>query len=230
MNDIIPAGLQGVLAKKNATIDDVANALEQEEKAPVAAPVETPIPKSPALPEVVTDGMSQLLTRIEELSLPSRQRKLTVPEKAAITAVLQDLRTVIAAFTSTKNQIKVALFNHFDAVAAELGLIDEDTPRTKEGWAVLPDKESGAVEGLAYKATREVTPSKVSLTEEGLKALADEGAITHKDYLEMTKSVRQVDDDATLAWIRKHPKKAQELRRAMTRSAPVAKLEFRPNN
>lgn len=227
MTELVPTAVTGALAKANAKVADVLKAAVAD--APKVEVADTPVPKSPELTEDAEHAVRHVLGKLQALRLPSTRRQLSPDELFEVMDTFIDLDEAVKALGSSKEQIKAALFNHFDQVAVQNGKITQDTRLTKEGWAIVEDKTSGIVEGLPKKATREVRGGTPSLTAEALAELAASGAIEHDDYLAMTRQTRVSEEAYVLEWLRKNPAKAATLATAVTTTTPSAALYLRDN-
>lgn len=227
----LTVGLADVLAKADVTLTEALDVVAPIPAAPVST---TPLAGNPELPDEAEQAVLRLPSILRDLrdSLPSEWRQLTEDELYEIVVAYIDLTTTYKAVDAARRNLKKAIFNHFDAKALQDGRIRTDTPRTGEGWAVLPDDVSGVVDGLDQKVVREVSGGKPTVTEESLKrAIATPGSgLTHEDYLAMTRQTREIDQDRVMRWIRDNPRRAQEsLKLAITRTRADARLALRPN-
>lgn len=200
------------LSKAKASVSDVLRATRPE--AASVSVAETPIPQDPALDEEAWDAIEKVAGLLAALELPKHRRIMTTPELEAVTRTYEALQTAQKGLDRARNQIKAAAFNHFDAVAAHDGKITDETKLTKEGWAVLPDKESAVVEGLRKVMTREVSGGKVTLPLDALRDLVEDGALEQADFLALTKQIRVVDEDRVMTWLRKNADRADVLAEA----------------
>lgn len=223
--------VKGVIAKKGSTVSDVFKAVAAA-AVPTEFRLQPPLPGSPKLSPEVTQVLKGLSGTLASLELPSTYRQLTPAEQEDVIQVVQDVRAALKGLKKSEDQLKAAAFNHFDAVALadpEVEVTDE-VQRTKEGWLILPDDESLAVDDLDTKLTREVSQGSVSLAEPALRALAEHGDITHREYLSMTTATRVTDEDKVMAAIKKNPELAIKLAKATSATASKASLYLRPND
>jgi hypothetical protein len=228
MTELVPTpAVTKILARSNATVGEVLKAAVAE--GPKVEAAQTPLPKDPALTESGALALEVTASKLAHLTLPETRRQLSPAELEGVITSFTALSTATKALENSKAQIKAAIFNHFDAVAAEKGLITTDTTLTKEGWAIVEDKTSGAVEGLPKMLTREVRGGTPSLTEASLHELVTEGLIDHEDYLAMTRQIRETDESRVMEWLRKNPAKASTLAKAVTTTAKTASLNLRDN-
>lgn len=220
-------GVRAALSKPKATVSDVLKVVRQADKLTLA---ETPVPKDPGLNEAAWDAIEKVAGLLGALELPNRRRMLSQPELEEITRVYEQLQIAMKGLDNSRNQIKAAAFNHFDAVALDDGKVTVDTKFTSEGWAVVDDRESAKVEGLDKKLTREVSGGKLELTIEALSDLVEDEKLTREDYLAMTRQVRVRDEARTLAWLRKNPEKAEVLAEAIQVGKSSAAFWLRDND
>lgn len=217
--------IKGVITKKGATISDAVKAVKNAAAA-TSAPA-TPIPGSPALSAEVEQNMKALPALLASLELPEVRRQLTADEREALLDAYVQLKAVIKGLDDSAGEMKAAAFNHFDAAAlatdADLSL----APRTKEGWFVVEDKTSFAIEGQDKTLTREVRNGSVSLTEADVAQLEQDGQIDHKTYLRWTQQVRVINEDAIMADLKKTPQLIMAVARAAKVGAASASLNVR---
>lgn len=232
MTEIVPTPTVGrvrkALTKAKATVADVLAAARPE-----AGTVElatTPIPKDPGLNEDAWDAVEKLAGHLAETKLPDKRRMLTEPELEQLTRLYGELQTGMKGFERARAQIKAAVFNHFDAVAAHDGKITDETHFTKEGWAAVEDKTSALVEGLDKVFTREVSGGKVTLPLDGLRGLVEDEKLGQADFLAMTRQIRVVDEGRVMAWLRQNPDRAEIIAEATALSKGTASFWLRDND
>jgi hypothetical protein len=229
MTELTPSNLSALLTDKHVTVAEVlTHATDEVAKREVFA-VQTPVPQDPALPEKAQTAVRSVSDVLAELTLPENHRQLSPAELERTIQALEQVKDSLAGLKRAEEQIKTALFNHFDDVARQSGKITDKTPLTKHGWAAVEDKDSGAVEGLDKKAVREVSGGKPYLTEADLARMVADGVIDHTDYLSMTQQVRRVDENDVLEWIRKNPTRAADLARGASTTQITASLHLRTN-
>jgi hypothetical protein len=216
-SEVVPTptlnGVRAALSKPKVTVSDVLKVARPDADKLTLA--ETPVPKDPGLNEAAWDAIEKVAGLLGVLELPNRRRMLSAAELEEITRVYEQLQLAMKGLDNSRDQIKAATFNHFDAVALDDGNITVDTKFTKEGWAVVDDRESAKVEGLDKVLTREVSGGKLELTVEALSDLVEDEKITQKDFLEMTRQIRVRDEERTLSWLRRNPEKAEILAEAI---------------
>jgi hypothetical protein len=221
-------GVRAALSKVKATVTDVLNAARPEKD--LVALAETPIPRSAALNEEAEEAVSRVGKLLAELDLPDRRRMLTATELETLTRTYVEWDKASKGLTASREQIKAAIFNHFDAVAAHDGKIDLDTQHTKEGWAIVEDKTSAVVPGLDVKLTREVAGGKTELDIDRLRDLVEDEVITQEDFLALTRQIRVVDEARALEWLRKNPGRAHLLLEGTRTGSARASLYLRKND
>lgn len=220
--------IKGILAKKETTLTEVLAHVGPE--APNPPEVETPLPKSPALPKAVAPIAAMLPAKLAAIQVPTERRELDADELEELTVAMDEVKQVKAAVTKAEGYFKAAFFNHFDAVARRLGLVTKDSKRTKDGWFIIEDKVSAAVPGLSKKAVRETSSGSVQFGVDQLAELEAEGQITHAQFLAMTSQVRVVNEGAILAAIEADPDLAKVLGEKVTVSGGNAALYLRAND
>lgn len=190
-----------VSKEKNADITAVAKAMVSYAKNQAVVQFDPYKPPVPFVSVEEREAIEAVTEVIEHLQIPSSVRQLEPGEIANHIDTRVKLDYVEDVIDRAKAAIRAAAFNHFDKVAEEKGLVDETTPRNKDGNYILADKESMAVPGMDKKFVREV--SKGSVTFGSSATLADrlaeaeaEGLISHADYLKVTKQTRVLDEQA----------------------------------
>lgn len=229
--EIVPtstvANVRKALARPKATVGDVLQAARPE--AYKLELGETPLPQDPSLNEEAWDAIEQVAGLLGALELPDRRRQMTKGEREEVTRVYEKLQKAMEGLNRSRDQIKAAAFNHFDAEAAAQGKITAETQFTKEGWAVVDDRTSMAVPGLDKKLNREVSGGKVTLPLAKLQDLVEDEKLDPKDFYAMTRQVRVVDEDRVMAWLRKNPEKAELLAQATEIGKSTASFWLRDN-
>jgi len=215
--EIVPTPTVGgrvrkALSRAKVSVSDVLRATRPEASKVTLA--ETPIPQDPSLNEDAWDAIEKVAGLLAALELPKHRRMLTTPELEEVTRTYEALQTALKGLDRARNQIKAAAFNHFDAVAEHDGKITDETQFTKEGWAIVDDRESAAVEGLRKILTREVSGGKVQLPLEALRALVEDEKLGQEDFLALTRQIRVVDEDRVMAWLSKNADRADVLAEA----------------
>jgi hypothetical protein len=221
-------GVRAALSKVKATVTDVLNAAKPQKDLVTLA--ETPIPGSAALNEEAEEAVSRVGKLLAELDLPDRRRMLTRDELETLTRTYVEWDKASKGLAASREQIKAAIFNHFDAVAAHDGKIDLDTQHTKEGWAIVEDKTSAVVPGLDVKLTREVAGGKTELDVDRLRDLVEDEVIEQEDFLALTRQIRVVDEARALEWLRKNPGRAHLLLEGTRTGSARASLYLRKND
>lgn len=222
------SGVRAALSRVKATVTDVLNAAKPQKDLVTLA--ETPIPQSAALNEDAEEAVSKVAKLLSELDLPDRRRMLTKDELETLTRTYIEWDKASKGLDRSRDQIKAAIFNHFDAVAAHDGKIDLDTQHTKEGWAIVEDKASAAVPGLDFKLTREVAGGKTELDLDRLRDLVEDEIISQEDFLALTRQIRVVDENRALEWLRKNPERAHLLLEGTKTGSARASMYLRKND
>lgn len=170
---------------------------------------------------VVTDehrvALSRLADLVTKLDLPKTRRPLTETELAQAAEVLATVAAISGLVDKLKTDaLRPALFNHLDTQAEKDGIVGPSTPRDKSGFYLI----SGAGPGFA----REYRSGTPSASAEELAKLVAENMIERKDYLRVTKPVREIDEVEFLRLIGRKPQLLPVLRRAIkyVRSASVS--------
>lgn len=190
---IIEAGRLAL--SEEASLAEVHRAIEHANAADVFAPEVSPLPKRITVTEDLALTLKHLPGNIQTAQLPNVRRALTEPERESLLSLLDEVKATEKLLKNTTESLKAAWFNHFDSVAEKEGRADENTPRDRNGWYLLEDRENGTAADTDVIATREIRQGAVSLTAENLKALEDAGQLSHEDYLALTKQTRVVDED-----------------------------------
>lgn len=202
--------VQTVLAKKDVSLIDVLKAFNATLVSPEAEK-ETPLPKSPAVSAEVGVILRGLPGTLAGIGLPTTRRELSVEERTELTQVFEELQEALSGLKVSETQFKTAFQQHFDAHARAEGLIGPTTLRNKDGFAILRDDESAAVEGLDKKVVRQTTIPTPVLTNDALQLLEEAGILTHAEYLAATRPVREVREEGVLALVRERPELIAEL-------------------
>lgn len=227
--ELVPtAQVSALLAKPKVTVSEVLRVAKGDAKQIALA--QTPLPKNPGLDEEAWEAVVVARDLLDHQPVPDRRRMLSEVELERLTRTYDAVQKALAGLNRSRDQIKTTAFNHFDAVALDDGKVTTDTAFTKEGWAIIADKESAIVEGLPVKLTREVTGGKVALTVEGLHALVEDGVIEQADLLKMTRQKRVIDEARALEWIRQNPERAAALVEATETGSPTAQFWLRKND
>lgn len=200
--DVVTSGLQG-LKKGDKTLGEVLQlALGVAQATPSDTP---PLPENFSLNAEVVQTLKTLVATLNGLTPPERRRELTEGEKEDFTLALQDANEVKKAVTATEDKLKQVFQNHADVRAITEGKVGPETRVNKDGYYVLPDKESMAVSGLAKKVIRSVVEPDPVLTDEALRLLEKKGLISHAEYLGATRQVREPDEAGLVKLIEARP-------------------------
>lgn len=225
---VLTSKITAALTKAKATVASVLKVAKGD--ASLVELPQAPLPQDPALNEAARESVDLARDLLDRLSVPDRRRVLSEDELERLTRTYDAVQTALAGLNRSRDQIKAAAFNHFDAVARDEGKVTADTAFTKEGWAVTVDTESAIVPGLDVKLTREVSGGKVELTLDGLRALVEDEVLGQADLLDMTRQIRVVDEARALNWIRKNPERAALLVEASKVGSSTASFHLRKND
>lgn len=220
--------IKGLIAKKDTTLGDVLSHVAPAVVSP--PPVEPPLPKPPALAKKAADATATLPMALAGLVVPNTRRKLTTDELKAYTEAWEQTKIVKAAVGKVEDSLKPVFFNHFDAVARERGLEKANTPRTKDGWLVIPDESSASVPGLDKKLTREVSKGTANFGMNDLVAMEAAGEITHERFLKLTNQVRVLDESAVMDEIAEDPELRALIAKRIKVTGANASLNLRAND
>lgn len=225
------ANTRKVLAKKDVSLRDVIRAIQTDAANELPVSVEAPLPKKIEVTDQQRTAISTLLDTLDELSLPTIRRTLRPYEVASVLAWTQDAKSVETVVKNMLIQLKAAFFNHADVLAEEDGrAVPGETPRDKNGWYLLDDKQSGAVKGSPFMLTREAKNGSVEMTVEGIDALIADGVLPATARKRFVKTVEAVDESALLAYMADNPKDIPRIAAKVTQaSAPSVSFHVRQN-
>lgn len=175
---------------------------------------------------VLTPEQEKALKELPELLAgyvaPKERRELTPRERRSVLDLLPVLRDVETVAKAVRASLRTTVFNHGDVVLEREGKVDERTPREKDGHYLVKDEDDFVLGGVPVAITRSVTAPKTTTTAEALLANVAEKpsdtAITHKEYLAVTESVRVFEEGALLRYLAKHPERAKAFVAAMSTS------------
>jgi hypothetical protein len=148
-----------------------------------------------------------MLALVDELKLPTVRRRLSTSEKRQILAWTEQAKDIEKLAKTITEQLKAAFFNHADLVAEEDGrAVPGETPRHKDGWYLLEDKEkAGVIDGAPMKMVREYRGGQVALTVEAIDQLVASGTLTAEDRLQAVTTVEVVDEAAVMKLLADRP-------------------------
>jgi hypothetical protein len=202
--EVTTQGLSSAALKDGATLADVLKA--ERRKMVVAEPEKaTPLPPSITLDRATESAMQRLPATLAVTKIPRKRRQLTEAELEELTAALVLTLKVRSEAKRAEDKLKQIFQTHADAVAVQNGVPDELTKRNKEGFFVLEDTTSMAVDGLADKVIRSTVEPTPVLTEAELLDLENQGVLSHQEYLKSTKPARVLDEDGVMALVRDRP-------------------------
>jgi hypothetical protein len=232
---LTPAQVIGQLqAQQGATLRSVMGAL-----AAMTAKRKSAVEPTPPVAVEVTEeeeaatlGLAEALA---EVTWPTEVRALEPKEIEAYTRLrTQWINPTEALIKRTKESIREALFNHFDAKAEQAHRVAPDTPIDGKGHYVLPDADSARVPDCDQKLVRETKRGTLSFGTavtlgDRLKALEDAGKITHQQYLRWTRPARLLDEDALYADAQKDEALYKIIEGITKVESPSASLNVRAN-
>lgn len=161
---------------------------------------------------------------LESVTWPDSRRQLSTAEKESLLALLDAVKDAKDLVEAAEGSLKPALFNELDVTAEKTGELAPGTETDKYGWYAF--KGQVTAQGVEIAAERRVRRGSVSLSPEDiLEATTLPGAeLTHKDYLAVTRQVREVDENALFALIAKRPTLAAVFNQLVKRGAPSLSL------
>ena len=228
--EVLPQDLSETVLKDGATLTDV---LKAERARSVVAPVEepTPLPTSVVLDEETLRATTLVAAKLSQVTLPRKRRSLNEAELKSLTEALILVLKVRSGAKQAEDKIKQVFQTHADSVALVDGLPDETTKRNKDGFFVLEDTTSMAVDGLPKKVVRVTVEPTPVLTEAEIRHLEKVGVLTHAEYLKATRPARVIDEDGVLDLIRKrgHDLAVVLAAQAKTEKAPHTQIQVVPN-
>lgn len=202
---VTPAtGVNAEILKDGVTLEEVLKAARAL-LVPQLPSKETPLPKSVTVTPEVAQILKTLVGTLENVPLPTARRQLTESELEDTTLALQDVSRAKGAIETADKKIKQVFQTHFDAVARQKNQVTDATKFNKDGFLVLGDVASAAVDDLDVKAVRVVVDPTPVLTEEDLRSLESSGFLTHTEYLAATKPVRVMDEEGVMKLVRERP-------------------------
>jgi hypothetical protein len=189
------------LVKRSPDFNSVLKGLAQS-YAPAAKP------KVASLPVISEDDHSAIkkLVSVFGVVAPTSRRKLAPAERDALMTERETLDTVDKLVTKRKEAIRTIAYHHLDIEAEEDGLVDENTPRDKDGHYIL---EGFVDTGHAKGFKRSPRDGTAVLTVDAIRTLEGLGVITHDEFLEATKQTRIVHDDGILNLLKRRPELTQ---------------------
>lgn len=168
---------------------------------PAAEGTEKPKPKAVVLSAADKKALRTLPAQLADLDLPTHARKLSESEREHLVPLFTQVKSALAAVEKAEKALKEAMHGHIDASSPADAPRDKNGHKLTEGEVVAPSFAQKVVRGL-------VGGKGVELSDADLKAMEEEGLITHAQYLRMTKTlpaVRVPVADAIMAEIQKAP-------------------------
>lgn len=191
-----------------------------------------PVPTKLPLPAVITDAQKAALDKLPTVFgkvVPTERRELAALEIKALWDERQTLDEIGKLAENRKASIRTALFNHFDvmheqSVGSE-GLIvdaefDKDGHYKTEATVPIPDS------GMVFR--REVTEGAPTVPLAALTDALEAGEITKREFLEMTRQTRVVDEHKVMGVLKKNPKLIHVLAKRATPGKKTAAFWPRP--
>ncbi len=193
-------------------------------------------PKPETAPELTPDQVEAAVSAVERAAKlygavnPSEARELTGEELVALfdeRSAIDALERALAVFALRKAKtIRNTVNIHLDRRDERTGAVRPDavgdkpaTPRDENGHYLVRSQDEIPGTGKVFR--RELRGGQAEL-DSGLLAAAEvAGAISHEDYLALTKPARVVDPDKVRAALAKNPALFAKLARHATKTAPV---------
>jgi hypothetical protein len=228
--EVLPQDLSELAMKDGATLTDVLKA-ERGRLAVDPPQKETPLPTSVTLDEETVAAATVVGVKLAQVQLPRKRRSLNEAELKSLTEALITVLKVRSGAKTAEDKIKQIFQTHADSVALVDGLPDETTKRNKDGFFVLEDTTSMAVDGLPKKVVRTVVEPTPVLTEAEIAHLEKIGVLSHAEYLKATRPARVIDEDGVLDLIRKrgHDLAVVLAAHAKSEKAPHTQIQVVPN-
>lgn len=223
---IVPA-VVAEINKGSIKLSDLLKRIAKKPE-PYKPPTKTP------LPAVLTEKERQALETFHQVfgKVCPTERSAVTEEQLDLLVQERDVLDVIEKMIAKRKEaIRTIVFNHFDTQRDPSLDRDEDGNITgvewdKDGFYILPERVSVPSQGKAF--TREVSEGTAGLTEAKLRALDEQGVISHEDYLEMTDQTRVVNEAKVLLRFRKNPKLVAAIGSAIELGRKKASFHIRP--
>lgn len=194
---------------KSVTLADVL-----KEIAPKGASVVSkPVPLPPAISQAQEEALATLVQVFGSV-VPETVRALSETEVGDLLLERRVLTEIETLAKDRKSDIRTTVLNHLDTVYAD----DPSIPRDKEGHVLIKDTVETPDDSECF--SWEIRNSGGDLDEARLKALEEQGVISHDDYLAMTEQVRVVNPNRVLEVLKAKPSLLDALAQATT---PVTK-------
>lgn len=155
-------------------------------------------------------------------ALPTSPRELEDPELDGIVRFFLAAKELESVLSGQIKGVRGAVLNHLTLRGERQGKVTDETARDKTGWALVNEKLG--VEGEAEQLSVESRSGEASITAEELEAMEAEGVISHREMLEATKHVRQIDESGFFTLLRRKPELADYLAARATYKASSISL------
>ena len=168
-------------------------------------------------------ALAVLATMVEHAPTPVERRTLIDQEIRTLLDERAALDVAEGLIKEAKEAMRTTVFNHLDVeaekYAAELPLDSKGAHYAVAGGASVDDRPNFF--------SREIRQEAAKITTAGLGKLDAAGAISHADYLAMTRPARVVSEEGVLGWIRRNPGRAHLLVGAMETGKLTPSLNIR---
>jgi hypothetical protein len=225
--DLVPLLKKGRIALRNgeATLQQVVSGLV----APLPEEAVTLVPSVPRT-RVLTDDDRKALAKLPKVFgqvVVEERRVLTGAEIATLHEEREVVKKVTEVLTGRVDVINSNIRHHVDVAAEAEGLVDEDTPRDKDGHYILASKGNptrvpipGTNEdfSLEYRSGKD---NGVFIDSNDLLDLYDDGKISREDYLALTREVRVFDEDKAAKAVLKDERLLEVIAMAAKPKAPT---------
>ncbi|THA72437.1 hypothetical protein E6R60_26245 [Streptomyces sp. A0642] len=173
-----------------------------------------PVPVAERLGETLMRAVSQLPKVFGSVKPPASRRKLFKSELAKLEAEKMMIDQSIKALGARKDEIHAMLSVHFDVVAEEAKIVDENAPKDAKGHYLIAspgNPEKAPIDGSSQEFTRERTGDKVIFNAARLEVLYRDGEISRADYLACTRpnTGRVFDEEKLSAMLLTKTKRAR---------------------
>lgn len=241
---VLAGALKLLAVKPDAALDDLAAAV-----VPVPAHIASPVPAGfPDLPgnvnltQEVRYALRQLPGVFNSVNIGER-RSLTQDEVDAITAEAEVMRVIAPVLAGRLEVIKEMIRVHMDVTAEQGGHVaSSDLIDPVSGEVIVPatlrdqnghylqaaPRQPHQVQSGNKAWSQEYVSGGTSVSGSALIKLYEDGEITRREYLAVTRETRVLDNDKFRAFIRKAPARGLGILRQITaRRDPSASLYLR---